>query len=106
MNILYSLRSDNDIFNLIVLNCEDCILYYIGFKELFGDMNLAYTPDTPPPYRNDKSQYWREEFISGIESQRYMAFLVVIISHKDVLRDLKIQQSFTKSIFYYSNLKP
>lgn len=79
---------------LIVLNREDCILHYIGFKELFGDLNLPYTPDTLPAYRNDKAQYWREEFPSGIESQRYMAFLEVILLHKDVLRDLKIKHIF------------
>lgn len=91
---LLFMRFDNDIFYLNVLNFESCILYFVCFKELFGDIKLPYMLDTMSKCCNNKSQHWPWYLILGIGSQTYMVSLVVIILHNDVLWDLKIKQSF------------
>lgn len=68
MNIysLLFMRSDRDIFYSIVLNFENCIVYFICPKELFGDISL--------PYMGGESKW-----------------LEVVILPKDVLRDLEMK---------------
>ena len=93
VNIIYSLW-DLTVIYFICLNFEGCILYFICFEELFGDMKLPYMPDAMHEYCSDRSQRWHWYFILGLESQGYVVSLVVIMLHNDVLWDLKIKQSF------------